>query len=379
MKNLLDVLSACFDRFDRPALAEWTDRASTNVLALIGAFHVAFLTSLIAAIFVASATMANASADNSCQGENLLEKLADENPERYAAVLKSAAATAYGDSILFEISKLGVAPSYLFGTMHLTDPRVTDLPPKAAEALNGAQTVAIEATGILDETAMQAQLLARPEMTMFVGDDRLTDFMDDEQRAIVEEGLAEKGMRLALVDRMKPWILSGMLALPACEMDRKTAGAAILDVAIAKVAQDNGKELVGLETIMEQLEAMASLPMQAHVEGLVDTLRMGAMVEDAIETMIVLYEDGQTGKIWPLLRALAAELSDERENADPTLSEEAFEEIMVHARNKTMFERSLPLLEAGNAFIAVGALHLPGDEGLAQMFADAGYTVTALR
>ena len=44
-----------------------------------------------------------------------------------------------------------------------------------------------------------------------------------------------------------------------------------------------------------------------------------------------------------------------------------------------MFRNALPLVAKGGAFIAVGALHLPGEKGLAKMFADAGYRVTPLK
>ena len=39
---------------------------------------------------------------------------------------------------------------------------------------------------------------------------------------------------------------------------------------------------------------------------------------------------------------------------------------------------SLPLLERGGAFIAVGGLHLAGKEGLVELFRAAGYTVTPI-
>ena len=50
---------------------------------------------------------------------------------------------------------------------------------------------------------------------------------------------------------------------------------------------------------------------------------------------------------------------------------------MVTSRNKVMVERAEPILAKGNAFMAVGALHLPGAEGLVEDFRKAGYTVTA--
>ena len=348
--------------------------ASTNLLALVGAINVAFVASFLAAATLASSAVAASDAHaESCGGQDLMDRLAQTNPQTHASIMEQAEATPFGDAILLRIEKPGIAPSHLFGTMHLTDPRVTDLPDPAADALAAADTVAIETTDILDEQAVQLQLLGNPEMTMFTDGRRLSDFLEPDEKILVAQALSERGMKLALFERMKPWILSGMLALPACEMNRKADGAAILDIAIAEAAQASGQELVGLETMMEQLEAMASLPMDTHIDGLVETLRMGALVDDTIETMILLYERGEVGTIWPMLRAISEDLAQGQSVGD---GGQLFEEIMVNRRNATMFDRGLPLVEAGNAFIAVGALHLPGENGLGRMFERAGYTVT---
>ena len=104
---------------------------------------------------------------------------------------------------------------------------------------------------------------------------------------------------MPLVERMKPWLLVAMVALPECEMDRKTAGGRILDDALARGAMAEGKEVVGLETMLEQLDAMASLPMDFHVRGLVDTLALGDRMADVSETMIQLYEEGRIDMIFP--------------------------------------------------------------------------------
>ena len=51
---------------------------------------------------------------------------------------------------------------------------------------------------------------------------------------------------------------------------------------------------------------------------------------------------------------------------------------MVTARNRTMAANAAPILQRGNAFIAVGALHLPGEKGLIELLRRDGYTVTAV-
>ena len=57
----------------------------------------------------------------------------------------------------------------------------------------------------------------------------------------------------------------------------------------------------------------------------------------------------------------------------------AFEQAMIVERNKTMARNAEPMLAAGNAFIAVGALHLPGPEGLIELLRKSGHTVSAVR
>jgi uncharacterized protein YbaP (TraB family) len=327
-----------------------------------------FVLSFFVILFIASQTLPAASAET-CRGDNLLVEMQRDDAAAYNRLMEEAAATVNGDTLLFRVEKEGATPSYLFGTMHLTDERVVDLPPKAKDAFDRARAVAIESTEILDPAKAQMALFSKPELTMFTDGTGLSDYLDDDQRAVLKAGLAERGVQLALVERMKPWLITAMVALPKCEMDRKNEGQPFLDMKLAQDAEKQGKELVGLETIVEQFEAMASLPMKFHVQGLVDSIELGDRIDDVIETMIELYADGRTGAVWPMLRSVSPDQGEDAGYAD-------FEETMVHIRNETMVERASPLFDEGGAFVAVGALHLPGEKGIAALLDKAGYTVT---
>ena len=354
------------------AVIDRLDRFSGPLLAALGFANALFFASFLAVLFVALRTLPAAAQDD-CRGENVLDTMRRDDPARYEELMRTAAATVNGDTLLFRIDRDGVDPSWLFGTMHLTDERVADLPANAEAAFAEAGTVALESTEILDPAKAQLALFSKPDLTMFTGEKDLTDYLTDEQRAVLKEGLAARGLQLALVQRMKPWLISGMVALPPCEFDRKKAGEPFLDLKLAQMAENDGKQLVGLETIVEQFDAMASLPIEFHVQGLVETIELGDRIDDIMETMIQLYVDGETGAVWPMLRAASPEMKD-----DETLAAgyAEFEKTMVHVRNATMLERALPLLQEGGAFIAVGALHLPGEKGLAHLIDEAGYTVT---
>ena len=52
-----------------------------------------------------------------------------------------------------------------------------------------------------------------------------------------------------------------------------------------------------------------------------------------------------------------------------------FQRRVIDDRNQRMAERAQPMLQAGKAFIAVGALHLPGDKGLLNLLEQQGYRI----
>ena len=58
--------------------------------------------------------------------------------------------------------------------------------------------------------------------------------------------------------------------------------------------------------------------------------------------------------------------------------QERFLELLLWQRNRRMAGRMLPHLEAGGAFIAIGALHLPGVGGVLDILSGHGYTVESI-
>jgi uncharacterized protein YbaP (TraB family) len=343
------------------------DRATLLSLKLLCAANILFVVSFL--VIMALATGRARAEMPACTGHDMMAEMQKSDPAGLAAIRVEADKTLNGKGLLWKVAKDG-RTSYLFGTMHLTDPRVTRLTPAARKAFDASDTVVIETTDVLDKARMMAALMAKPELTMFTDATTLTSLLPQGEVASVNKALDARGIPPASVIKMKPWILSAMLALPACEVARQSAGAPVLDVRLADDAKAAGKSVEGLETAVSQLEAMASLPMDFHVRGLVDTLKLGSRIDDLIETMIALYVKGDTGTFWPLFKAaLPSEGQDEAGYA-------AFEETMIKTRNKTMVERAEPIFQRSNAFMAVGALHLPGPEGLIELFRKDGYTVT---
>ncbi len=346
-------------KFER--LARW-------LLRLAALFPLALLLAL--GLTLALLRPAQAAQEIVCAGHNLLDEMQASDPDAYARVVAEGAAVPNGKGIFWRVEKAGAAPSWLMGTMHLTDARVLAMPEAARKVWPQAQTVIVESDEILDERKAMASLFAKPELTMLTDGSTITSLLSEADSRKLEDGLKSRGLALPLVARMQPWMIASFVSLPACELTRKAQGASFLDKRIAEDATAQGKALVGLETMEEQLSAMASLPLKFHLDALIETLALGERMDGMIETMIQLYLSGDTGRIMPMVKTLTPG------GADPGKGYAAFEQRILIDRNRIMAERAAPYFARGNVFMAVGALHLPGDEGVVALLRKAGYTVT---
>jgi uncharacterized protein YbaP (TraB family) len=328
---------------------------------------------LLCAVFAGSVT---ARADEkapacSIRGENLIDGVEKSDPALWKELRAEAESIPNHQGRIWKIEKDGVAPSYLFGTIHLSDPRVLELPKVVQDAYQSANTVVIETTDVLDQKNFLRLKLERPELLLFTDGSTLKSHLPVDRREDIEKKLAERGIILDAVAKMKPWILTTLLALPKCERERKSDGVKSLDEFLAIHAQLEGLNIEGLETAAEQFEATEKLPLDFHIRNLIATVDYGDKTEDAMETTTALYLKGELGMIMPALRRIVPDaLSDQ--------DYDLFLKYLITDRNHTMADRAVPLLEKGNVFIAIGALHLPGEEGVVELLRAKGYRLTAL-
>lgn len=341
-------------------------RAQTLTLWLAAAAPAALLASLFLVLFHLTAARA---AETACSGRDLVAEMKANDPAAYQKVLAEGAKIPNGKGIFWKIEKRGIPTSYLLGTMHVSDPRVLKMPEGADAARQEANTIVVESDEILDDKKAMAGMLAKPELTMFTDGSSIESLLPKQDLDLLQTGLKKRGIPLAAVSRMKPWMLMAFISIPACEAARKAENAAFLDKQLALDAVAQGKSVKGLETFSEQLSTLAAIPIDQHLKSLIETIKLGSKLDDVFETMTDLYLSGEMGLTVPFLKTVAPEGED-----DPDYGE--FEELVVRKRNHTMAERAGPILEKGGAFVAVGALHLPGKEGLVELFRKQGFTVT---
>jgi hypothetical protein len=308
---------------------------------------------------------------STCPGRSVLEELEGKDPQAFRRVSEAAQATVNANAVLWRIASGDKPPSYLFGTMHVTDERINALSPATKAALESARRIALEIDDV-SQTRMAEAMLGAGKLMILPDGKRLDALLDADEFAKVHALMRRSGMPSEFVIRLRPWVAVMLLALSDCEKGRVANGAMPLDVRLARDAEARGVGVFGLETIERQFEAMAAVPESDQIGLLKATLKLYDRIDDLMETTVQLYLRRQLGSIWPLQLALAEKLGH------PPQIFSRFEESVIVSRNLKMRDRVLQHLASGGIFIAVGALHLPGKQGLVELIREAGYTVTAI-
>ena len=262
----------------------------------------------------------------------------------------------FGYGLLWRIDGAAAQPSYLFGTMHVEDPRVTELPVPVMEAFDQSGSLTTEALLDVGQLLMVGtELLLTDGSTLegLIG----PDLYDQVGRALDTHGLIPQ-----VASMLKPWAVAVLLSQPPAQ------GGMFLDRQLYELALQRGKQVHGLETLSEQLQVFNALSIDDQIELLEQTLIHANAIPEMIEQLTRAYLDRDL--------ALLSKLANEQfalSGAHARLKKD-----LLIDRNVKMAERMLPRLSDGNAFIAIGALHLPGDAGLLNLLREAGYDLTRL-
>jgi len=257
-------------------------------------------------------------------------------------------------------------PSYLFGTHHLIPVSFLEQVPSVWRAFGETETVVGEIViyGIeASEKMMRASMLPQGITleSLLTADD--WSLVDAELRATMRIGLRELGL-------MHPTMINMLYTVELYRQTTEIAEDIQLDTYFQMLAMQMDKKVVGLETIEQQIELLfGNKDLQREADLLVKTVRMRNEVIEKIKKLNRLYK---AGKI--------EELVEMAKNQDTPLAMTDEELIKMNDNRNRAWMKVLPdLMQNSPSFIAVGALHLGGENGLINLLRQQGFTVTALQ
>jgi uncharacterized protein YbaP (TraB family) len=247
---------------------------------------------------------------------------------------------------------------YLLGTVHSEDPRVLEFTGGFLERLASCDRFAME---IVPNIPTMQQLMAYMQLPE---GESLELMIGPERFAALSEAFLAYGTPPGQLRRMKPWAATISLSLPPPRTG------IFLDFQLSLRAAGNGLEVIGLETLEEQLDFLDSMSAEQQLELLDQALADQDRVAALHEQLVTTYLEGSLAEL--------AELSEAQMDGLSPQTRRYFLSEGVDARNHRMLATALPWLAEGCTFMAVGALHLPGENGLLALLEAAGFTLRPL-
>ncbi len=255
-------------------------------------------------------------------------------------------------------------PSFLYGTIHVPDPRVLALPEIVTSAIDSCDALYTELP-----MEMGAQMSGMSRM-MLPGMKTLRDVLPEELYGRLDAYLRARGMSLAPFGKFKVWAVTMQLGL--LDVLREFPGELPLDMVIYNRAKGDGKEVGGLETMDEQLDVFDKMSEDDQVRYLELTLdQLDAQPEGLpmIEQMIRSYLAGSVSSLNEMLDEMPG---SEEDFGGPLM------ERLLDDRNVRMADRIAEKVRANpgrSYFFAVGAGHYLEEGGVGTLLREKGFDV----
>jgi len=276
-------------------------------------------------------------------------------PTRGAEIAAKAVSRPVASAQPFLWKVEGPRPSWLFGTIHSDDPRIATLPAQVTVALDASRT-------FHPEVEVSADLALTVAAKLFQADTPdLSTRLPPPLWARVKTAGESIGLPEELLQRLTPGLAALFFSAPPNADIAATIDGQVHDRAVAR-----GLAVTALETIDEQLALFEKLPEAQAVAALTDALDEVAAGRPAEKKLLTAYANGDE-------RALVAVVAGEFGTSPAA---RALAEPLLYRRNQLMADRLVPHLQAGGAFVAIGAAHLTGPRSVIELLRARGWKIT---
>ncbi len=248
-------------------------------------------------------------------------------------------------------------PSYLLGTIHFGTPEEQGVDYAVLEkALAEVDTFVNEAN--LDETWQPAY----DDYRWLSSSQPLSTMVSKDSYAMARSLLPD--VRVQDLRRMKPWSVLALL-----EARGEAGGEATMDARLQRIAVASGKRLVHLETLQQQLQALDCVPSTEQALVLDERLRAPWIMRDESAAAMRHYRSRDLG-------AWLADIDhmDGLSDAGKAI-EQRSRHCLLEERNARWVGQLETLFQDGPSFVAVGAVHLVGANGLLALLRRDGFRI----
>lgn len=262
-----------------------------------------------------------------------------------------------GNSLLWKIEGNDCKPSYVFGTMHMIEEEYFNMSESLIEKIKNSEAIIMEVGGMPDPLSTLA--------LMSLDSGTVHDFFTKEQMAILLEFMDKKlntdpETFHTVYGKMKPFFI-----LQAISQGFFSENAVSYDLNIMAIAKQQNIPLIGLETIEEQLGFFDQIPATEMAALIMQSVENFEKEKKETHKLMKIYAEQNVDKMIPMMKKSSPEFMK-------------YEDIFLTNRNKNWIPKLKEEFAAKHCFVAVGAAHLFGENGILELLKKEGYSVTAV-
>jgi hypothetical protein len=257
--------------------------------------------------------------------------------------------------LLYRISGNGLTKdSYIFGTIHTMPKEDFEMPKKVMDALKSCEKIALE----IDMNMTMSEKIELAKMTMLPNGETLKKYMTDSSynklKSYCMDSLAWKETKFDQYAHMKPFFFSSLV------LQEKIGKQKSFEMEFQKLAKKNDKPLMGLETVMYQMETIDRISIKDQIQFMDDFSNMSEF-----DVMFDLYLKEDISGLYTLISSETDMLPE-------------FNHWFLDVRNANWIPVIEKEIRQQTTFIAVGAGHLGGTNGVLELLKKQGYSVTGI-
>lgn len=277
-------------------------------------------------------------------------------------------------SLLFEVQHPNQKhSSFVFGTMHVTNEKVFQFNDRVYQAIDKCENALFELDlNAIDQLSMKPEMLQKFQSKM----NENKDLQNDISSYMVQDFLP-KIMSLYNSEQFSEVVFDKLINLVKAMSDMYGSNGRqdFLDTHLQNYARSKNKNIVGLETFMEQIEAiMGGVSLNNYHQIGDKILEFIALNNEEFNTLF-------SGSSQDLMNDYTAfDLDKVCDFLDSTYQNATGSNLQMYQRlfierNNVQFQKALPYFQEKSTFMAVGAGHLCGDNGVLAQLENAGFRI----
>lgn len=258
------------------------------------------------------------------------------------------------NSLLWEIRGKGLTkPSYLFGTIHMICPQDFFMTDAIKAKFDQSAVLYMEIN--MDDLSAPATLM---DKIQFKGGKKLSDLFDSSNYKDLTQFVKDTLQSdIRFFEKFKPLMLYSIMSVKMLPCGKEEA----YEYEFMQMAKKKGKPIKGLETVQDQVSVFDSIPEKEQADMIMDMVRHFDSQKNDFQRLVNFYKAQQLDSLYQMIQ----------ESPDTKINED----LLLYNRNRKWVPLIAAAIQRNSCFIAVGAGHLGGPQGLIALLRKKGYTV----